>query len=66
MTTLQGVRIVILLAPCILSASVNVEKLVHAAPLQTLLGLQLRHELDKPFKRRLVSVDPDEVDLPEV
>ena len=29
MTTLQGVRIVILLAPCILSASVNVEKLVH-------------------------------------
>ena len=51
MTTLQGVRIVILLAPCILSASVNVEKLVHHFHIDKILeSLQQRNPQLQPGK----------------
>ena len=51
MTTLQGVRIVLLLTPCILSASVNVEKLVHHFHMDKILeSLQQRNPQLQPEK----------------
>ena len=51
MKTLQGVRIVILLAPCIVSASVNVEKLVHHFHIDKILeSLQQRNPQLQPGK----------------
>ena len=60
MKTLQGVRIVILLAPCIVSASVNVEKLVHHFHIDKILeSLQQRNPQLQPGKvLRSLDMDP--------
>ena len=42
---------------------VHVQESLHGTPLFGLFNLQLRQKIDKPFKRSLITIDPEKVDL---
>ena len=42
---------------------VHVQESLHGTSLFGLFNLQLRQKIDKPFKRSLITIDPEKVDL---